>query len=43
MATIPWKTQEQIDAEANATKPPTAEERLASTEAAILVLMEVTG
>jgi hypothetical protein len=36
MAKIIWKSQQEIDAEKNAPKPPTAEERLEAVEMAML-------
>jgi hypothetical protein len=40
MGKINWKSQEEIDAEKNAPKPPTNEERLLAAEQAILAIME---
>lgn len=39
MATIKWKTQEEIEREKNAPKPPTTEERLEALELAMLEMV----
>ena len=39
MARIEWKTQEEIEREQNAPKPPTMEERLEAVEVALLEMI----
>lgn len=39
MAKIKWKTEEEIEQEQNAPKPPTAQERIEAIEQALLLLM----
>ena len=41
MSVITWKTQEEIDIEANAPQPVTVEEQLQAQAEAIMTLMEV--
>lgn len=39
MANITWKSQEEIEAEKNAPKPPTTDERLEALELAVLEMV----
>ena len=39
MAKIKWKTQEEIEQERNAPKPPTVEERIEALELAVLEMI----
>ena len=39
MANITWKSQEEIEAEKNAPKPPTTEERIEALELAMLEMV----
>lgn len=43
MATIQWKTQQEVEQEQNAPKPPTMEERLEAIEMALLEMILTGG